>query len=534
MDTIEEEEELLFLAMEQSRELVAAGAMAIDLDLAFNMQMQEAMNASLAPHCSTSILSPQEESMLSLFDYQFEGAVADDYLASVIAEDIVTCEQEKRDHIMAESEMLRLKEEIGRVVHDMRFANELNQVPESQWEKNGDNIEKPYGSYGDGASSSHSAPVTHNNEVFNLYTKGILWKGTDIRGQHKIWGGIGIALCDLGNNLVFRMAKPVVAVEMVSEVVELKALAEGLNIALQLGIKRLSLFIDDAQLHGYVQGTLKPNNGNVASLIGQLTLLFRKFSHCTSTLVEQKDVSISVKLAQEAIDSQITREAEDNNSGKNSVNCSICLEDTDNFQMYNIEGCLHSYCLCCMKQHVEVQLLNGILPKCPHEGCKSSLTPESCKQFLPSKLYDILMQRVTEASIPAMRRIYCPNPKCSVLMSSTLVLRSGHTNEAIKCVNCRMLFCGHCKVPWHSNMSCETYVMLYPNQTEGDAKLKSVAAQNKWRQCFKCKNMVELREGCYHIYCRCGHEFCYTCGAEWRNKGATCKCPIWDEKNIIR
>jgi hypothetical protein len=35
-------------------------------------------------------------------------------------------------------------------------------------------------------------------------------------------------------------------------------------------------------------------------------------------------------------------------------------------------------------------------------------------------------------------------------------------------------------------------------------------------------------------FCRCGYEFCYTCGAEWKNKKATCSCPIWDERNIIR
>jgi hypothetical protein len=34
--------------------------------------------------------------------------------------------------------------------------------------------------------------------------------------------------------------------------------------------------------------------------------------------------------------------------------------------------------------------------------------------------------------------------------------------------------------------------------------------------------------------CRCGYEFCYTCGKEWKEKKATCACPLWDENNIIR
>jgi hypothetical protein len=36
------------------------------------------------------------------------------------------------------------------------------------------------------------------------------------------------------------------------------------------------------------------------------------------------------------------------------------------------------------------------------------------------------------------------------------------------------------------------------------------------------------------LHCRCGYEFCYTCGKEWKNKKASCSCPLWDERNIIR
>lgn len=32
---------------------------------------------------------------------------------------------------------------------------------------------------------------------------------------------------------------------------------------------------------------------------------------------------------------------------------------------------------------------------------------------------------------------------------------------------------------------------------------------------------------------RCGYEFCYTCGSEWKNKRATCTCPLWDDDNIM-
>jgi hypothetical protein len=31
------------------------------------------------------------------------------------------------------------------------------------------------------------------------------------------------------------------------------------------------------------------------------------------------------------------------------------------------------------------------------------------------------------------------------------------------------------------------------------------------------------------ISCRCRHEFCYLCVSKWK----TCKCPAWDERNIV-
>lgn len=31
---------------------------------------------------------------------------------------------------------------------------------------------------------------------------------------------------------------------------------------------------------------------------------------------------------------------------------------------------------------------------------------------------------------------------------------------------------------------------------------------------------------------RCGYEFCYNCGAVWKDKKATCSCPLWVEDNI--
>ena len=38
-----------------------------------------------------------------------------------------------------------------------------------------------------------------------------------------------------------------------------------------------------------------------------------------------------------------------------------------------------------------------------------------------------------------------------------------------------------------------------------------------FRQCEKCKHVVEKREGCNLMKCRCGYNFCYLCGDERRS-----------------
>jgi hypothetical protein len=37
----------------------------------------------------------------------------------------------------------------------------------------------------------------------------------------------------------------------------------------------------------------------------------------------------------------------------------------------------------------------------------------------------------------------------------------------------------------------------------------------------------------FYFFCRCNYEFCYNCGAEWKDKKPTCKCPLWNEENIL-
>ncbi|KAH0888689.1 hypothetical protein HID58_051118 [Brassica napus] len=44
-----------------------------------------------------------------------------------------------------------------------------------------------------------------------------------------------------------------------------------------------------------------------------------------------------------------------------------------------------------------------------------------------------------------------------------------------------------------------------------------MAKRKGWRQCGKCKHMIERSVGCNMMRCRCGYEFRYACGKQWNS-----------------
>ena len=79
--------------------------------------------------------------------------------------------------------------------------------------------------------------------------------------------------------------------------------------------------------------------------------------------------------------------------------------------------------------------------------------------------------------------------------------------------------CAVCRQPAHGRGSSGAAVCPGdPDQRLTD----SLAAEEGWQRCHKCSALVEHREACQHMTCRCGAQFCYVCGARWR----TCDCTL--------
>ncbi|PON35099.1 E3 ubiquitin ligase RBR family [Trema orientale] len=478
MARTDEEYDLQVTLSEQRRELMAAKTLESDLDLAFHIQMQEAVTASLALRPSKSTLSPPPD------------AAGDDEDGSGLAPTLLLRDVERR----CEAEMRKAREDLDRRIHDQKLASDITALPEDYWSKYGDWYEKPYGAAGSSSSSSSSSPASGHDSV-RLYFKGLVSEEM-VREAKVVVAGAGIAICDPKDNLLFHSRKNLGVLS--GEAAELEALIEGLNKALALDLKR-------------VTNRLAPRNSQIATLVNKVALLCTKFTYCCpSLLVSPNNIKFAYKSARDAIVSQITWTEETSDGKTKRETCIICFEDTDVAQMFSIDGCLHRYCFSCMKQHVEVTLHNGRLAKCPHDGCNSEVAIDSCVKFLPPNLVEVMGQRMKESAVPVAKKVYCPDPRCSALMSRDEVLEYTKTSfigaeqsGARKCMKCQKFFCIDCRVPWHYNMTCSVYRRsnFYPHGDE--QMLKSLASKRLWRQCAKCQNMVELLEGCYHITCRC-------------------------------
>lgn len=52
---------------------------------------------------------------------------------------------------------------------------------------------------------------------------------------------------------------------------------------------------------------------------------------------------------------------------------------------------------------------------------------------------------------------------------------------------------------------------------------KDLFTKEGWKSCPNCQEMIEKSDGCDHMQCDCGHEFCYQCGRSYTG-GMPCNC----------
>ncbi|EPS63511.1 hypothetical protein M569_11274, partial [Genlisea aurea] len=225
--------ELRAAAALQRRELMDAETVEDDFDFALELQLQEAINASLAL---------QQLPAAAVGDVPRPSAVREEKrYVDVLSDELRRLEQELEDKAISETVFKELRSDLNRRIHDYNVAVEISKIPDAEWKNWGNNFARPLG---EGTSQGSSS-----NETFRIYSKGLV--ETETQNRVPV-GGIGIGICDSGDRLLFEKRMPLKCHGTSRQYLELRALIEALNVAMELELKRVMFYCDYFPVFQYV------------------------------------------------------------------------------------------------------------------------------------------------------------------------------------------------------------------------------------------------------------------------------------------
>ncbi|KAI9662989.1 MAG: hypothetical protein M1821_008036 [Bathelium mastoideum] len=169
--------------------------------------------------------------------------------------------------------------------------------------------------------------------------------------------------------------------------------------------------------------------------------------------------------------------------------------------------CPHIYCRECLAHLFTTALKNeaSFPPRC----CGIEIRLPDVRHLLSDEVIQIFEEKAIEFRAPGAERVYCAKPECSAFIPPS---RYKKREDALaQCPQCESTTCTRCKLIAHKG-DC-------PKDSDIDEVL-NLAKKKKWQRCPECGRLVELTDGCNHITCPCGADFCYRCGLKYDN----CKC----------
>ncbi|KAJ6694863.1 RBR FAMILY RING FINGER AND IBR DOMAIN-CONTAINING [Salix koriyanagi] len=251
-------------------------------------------------------------------------------------------------------------------------------------------------------------------------------------------------------------------------------------------------------------------------LMGSVIVSQKKNNDPSSMMIQGTPVLLSIS------DQPMHTEIIQSGAGESSLSfCEICVERKENGQMFKTESCVHSFCNDCISRHVATKVHDGtIIVTCPGLNCRAVLELDTCRPIMTRTVIDLWEDALCEEVINASQRFYCPFKDCSALLIND---NEGEPIIESECPFCHRLFCARCSAPWHSGIECEEFQRLNEDERgREDLMLRELANDKKWSRCTQCKFYVERTDGCPHMLCRCGFEFCYGCGEKWSGTHGGC------------
>ncbi|KAL2023395.1 hypothetical protein VTK56DRAFT_2752 [Thermocarpiscus australiensis] len=194
---------------------------------------------------------------------------------------------------------------------------------------------------------------------------------------------------------------------------------------------------------------------------------------------------------------------------KRVTTCIVCRNDNTPVEKTAKLKCRHRMCHSCLRKVFRLSIRDPqhMPPRC----CTTDPIPLKHVE----SLFDAAFKREWNYKFweySTRNRLYCPSRHCGEWIKPEDIRREGGRRHG-KCSRCRTKVCGSCGGWWHHQPDC-------PRDEETTQFLEQ-AKREGWQRCHRCKAPIEIKEGCNHMTCRCGAEFCIICGGKWK----TCQCP---------
>ena len=220
--------------------------------------------------------------------------------------------------------------------------------------------------------------------------------------------------------------------------------------------------------------------------------------------------------------------------------CPVCFTELEKDNSLSLK-CNHQICNECYVEYIKNKLIsepiNILQTPCPLNGCNLYITRTIYKKCITELKYKIIFAKniIRNFLITNKEIKTCPNPKCNL----SIRVQNAIPKE-IKC-KCGQIFCFSCLEESHFPCDCfmaeewknfgekfgkDEYVWV---KKETKDEIKFTITQNV-KYCPNCKLTIEKNQGCNHMSCPCGYQFCWNCLENWRGHSYGCHKKIKMEK----
>lgn len=267
---------------------------------------------------------------------------------------------------------------------------------------------------------------------------------------------------------------------------------------------------------------------------------------------EDEDLALALRLSMGEVESSAQAPPKDEDDEDEDValakrlsmgvqlTCGVCW-DTKSLEYFFRSGkgaCSDHFCNECAYLHVKTKVLENQVGEdrlcCPL--CPRPLSAQEVERALRHgddgrELVELFQEKRLEAALGTGFR-KCPSSKCNYHFQWS---PGDYSN--FKCPACEESFCLQCSAvgpnrppgPGHEGMSCyqrrqqleqdeaereKLQAWLQAQSRDDEEFLKYLQQAEDTRPCPGCGHMIEKDEGCQHMTCKCGHEFCWDCGAD--------------------